>query len=148
MTFEQENRTIADREWAEFAAHHPEARQGCRPSDMHDPLGGWLAPDGTFYPCPDSLHWQQADYLAESLQLPPAVDSKGRPWPTSLESTERLLRAGWVTISTSSDKLNEAVCPMRVERQPQLDAIFDLAIRFPGTRLSALLMETLDNSRV
>jgi hypothetical protein len=78
----------------------------------------------------------------------PAVDSKGRPWPTSLDSTERLLRAGWVTISTSSDKLNEAVCPMRVERQPQLDAILDLAIRFPGTRLSALLMETLDNSRV
>jgi hypothetical protein len=61
---------------------------------MHDPLGGWLAPDGTFYPCPDSLHWQQADYLAEWFQLPPAVDSKGRPWPMSLDSTERRATPG------------------------------------------------------
>lgn len=83
------------------------------------PMGGWLSPDGTFWPCPEYAHLRLAAHIAVSLghrwDENPVENAPG-PW---------LERIGWVHFDASG-------LPCRIDdpdyTQAQLDTMFDLAM--------------------
>jgi hypothetical protein len=84
-------------------------------------FGGWLAPDGRFFPAPQYQHIRVASELRQTGAGPT------EPWD---------MRDGWVMVRADGETL---ALPHRVT-QPQLDTLADALIAAPvGLYRSALL---------
>lgn len=95
------------------------------------PMGGWLSPDGTFWPCPEYAHLGVAAYIAAVLgHRWDENDAENAPGPW-------LERTGWVHFDANG-------LPGRIDdpeyTQAQLDTMFDLAMRHEQMR-SRLMRE-------
>lgn len=99
-----------------------------------EPIGGWLSPEGGYWPCSDWQHTQVAARIIAELMIP-----RGRHG-TALENH------GWVHIDDNGSVLDDED---DVYTQPQLDYMFDLACAHPSMRghLMAALERQQQRSR-
>jgi hypothetical protein len=89
------------------------------------PMGGWLSPDGIFWPCPEYAHLRLAAHIVDRLGHhwdEDDVQNAPGPW---------LERTGWVHFDAEG-------LPGRIDApdytQAQLDTMFDLAMRHKPMR--------------
>jgi hypothetical protein len=100
------------------------------------PRGGWLSPDGRYWPCSDQEHQETAEAIIRELKL-----HSGRDAETVLEE------AGWLHIQDNGLLFSWTgyVRSSGDFTQSQLDAIFDLASAHPSMR--ERLMAALEEQR-
>jgi hypothetical protein len=97
-------------------------------------LGGWISPQGRYWPCPDLLHNQIAERIVRRLSLP----------STSRFGAQLTLeRAGWLHVMDDGRVLSYD--DDHVYTQPQLDALFDLGSTRPA--MQAQIMAALEAQR-
>jgi hypothetical protein len=98
----------------------------------HRPGGGWLAPDGRFYRCPDGYHYGMARRLLRDMGV--VLPEEYQDEPAGYLSD----RLGWERIWDNGLALGRPVGDLT---QAQLDKMFDLAVRHPsmGERLMDML---------
>jgi hypothetical protein len=94
------------------------------------PIGGWLSPDGRFWPCSDLEHQSAAERIVHEVGL-----GDGRDAEQVLEN------AGWVHVGE-----NGRVLYVRDGyAQAQIDTLFDLACTHPS--MSRRIMDALEEHR-
>jgi hypothetical protein len=97
-------------------------------------LGGWISPEGRYWPCPDLLHTRIAERIVRRLSLP----------PTSRYGAQLTLeRAGWLHVMDDGRVLSYE--DDDVYTKPQLDALFDLSSTRSAMR--GEIMATLEEQR-
>ena len=97
-------------------------------------LGGWISPEGRYWPCPDLLHHQIAERIVRRLSLP----------STSRYGAQFILeRAGWLHVMDDGRVLSYE--DDDVYTQAQLDALFDLGTTRPAMRYE--IMAALEEQR-
>jgi hypothetical protein len=98
--------------------------------------GGWLSPEGRYWPCPDCEHQQAADAIVRNVGL-----------PTDRDAEKVLEEAGWVHVSDNGmvHSFLGATVLFPDFTQAQLDVMFDLACAHPSMRKE--LLEELDGAR-
>ena len=113
---EMDDRSVTTLTGAEFTA-----TQGI----PEQPMGGWLSPDGVFWPCPEYAHLRLAAHIVARLGHhwdEDDVQNAPGPW---------LERTGWVHFDAEG-------LPGRIDEpdytQAQLDTMFDLAMRHEQMR--------------
>jgi hypothetical protein len=90
-----------------------------RVSDMDKgPCGGWLAPDGRYWPCVNTLHQAKVDEIVAELELP--VSGDPMTW---------LEEHGWIHVFDRGGAM-----AFSGTTQAQMDVMWDLAQRFPEMR--------------
>ena len=99
-------------------------------SAPHQPIGGWLSPEGAHWPCSDWQHTRVAERIIAELMIP-----RGR-YGTALENH------GWVHIDDDGTVLDD---DGDVYTQSQLNCMFDLACAHPSMRSN--LMAALERQR-
>jgi hypothetical protein len=101
----------------------------CKASEMAGPCGGWLAPDGRYWPCRDQEHATTAVEIVNALRLLPKGDAMAH-----------LEDLGWIHVSDGGGVMGTS--PLT---QAQMDTLFDLACVHPTMRrwlMIALEIET------
>jgi hypothetical protein len=98
--------------------------------------GGWLSPEGRYWPCPDCEHQQAADAIVRNVGL-----------PTDRDAEKVLEEAGWVHVSDNGmvHSFLGATVLFPDFTQAQLNAMFDLARTYPSMRRE--LLDELESAR-
>jgi hypothetical protein len=98
--------------------------------------GGWLSPEGRYWPCPDYEHQKAAEAIVRDVGLQPDRDAE-----------KVLEEAGWVHISANGmvHSFLGATVLFPDFTQAQLDAMFDLACIYPSMREE--LLDELEGAR-
>lgn len=98
--------------------------------------GGWLSPEGRYWPCPDCEHQRAAEAIVRDVGL-----------PTDRDAEKVLEEAGWVHISDNGmvHSFLGATILFPDFTQAQLTAMFDLAQTHPSMRRE--LLDELEGAR-
>jgi hypothetical protein len=94
------------------------------------PIGGWLSPDGRFWPGPDPEHQSAAQRIVDEVGL-----GDGRDAEQVVEN------AGWVHVGESG----RVLYVRDGYAQAQIDTLFDLACTHPS--MSTRIMDALEEHR-
>jgi hypothetical protein len=103
---------------------------------LPSPSGGWLSPEGRYWPCPDCEHQTAAEAIVRDAGL-----------PTGRDAEKVLEEAGWVHISDNGmvQSFLGASVLFPDFTQAQLDTMFDLARAHPSMR--GELLDELEGAR-
>lgn len=111
-----------------------EYRGQCKVGDMDKgPCGGWLAPDGRFWPCTNLQHQAKVDEIVVELGL--RVTGDPMAW---------LEKRGWFHVMDRGGFAQDTVDHYQRPTQAQMDVLWDLANRFPEMRDRMLLYFDMD----
>jgi hypothetical protein len=116
--------------------HYRRACPGIGNAIPGHPGGGWLSPEGRYFPCPDFQHLAIADRIAAQLRIRVGAGGAG----AALE------RRGWLHINDNGHVIDDDDVLDVNPTQAQLDALFDLAELHPSMRdelLAALNREQI-----
>lgn len=116
--------------------HYRRACPGIGDAVPAHPGGGWLSPEGRYFPCPDFQHLAIADRIAAQLRIRVGAGGAG----AALE------RRGWLHINDNGHLIDGDDVLDVNPTQAQLDALFDLAELHPSMRdelLAALNREQI-----